>query len=163
MGKRAWKWWTQEEQQMWPVDSKKCRVCFLCKPFDQFHKLSRGLFGLANECKACRKPVSKQHFQNRSYLVKMFDRCKSRARLKNREFNIVISDLVLPETCPVLKVPLIPNTIHAPSVDRIDSSKGYIKGNIQIISKRANLLKNNASVEELEAVLSYMKQVEVSS
>jgi hypothetical protein len=43
------------------------------------------------------------------------------------------------------------------SLDRIDSDKGYVKGNVQVISYRANMLKSNASIEELEKVLNWMK------
>jgi len=46
---------------------------------------------------------------------------------------------------------------NVPSVDRIDPTKGYIKGNVEVISWRANHLKNNATVEELEAIVNYMK------
>ena len=46
----------------------------------------------------------------------------------------------------------------AASIDRKDSSKGYVKGNVAIISRRANLLKNNATIAELKAVLAFMSR-----
>ena len=57
-------------------------------------------------------------------------------------------------SCPVFKTVLQyvagaeRNTTCA-VLDRIDSALGYIRGNVQIISDRANTIKNNATPEEL--------------
>jgi hypothetical protein len=114
--------------------------------------------GINTVCKECRKDVSKKNWSNKSYVQKIYDRAKTRATRKGREFNIGIEDIVIPEVCPVFGVPLVEDTEYAPSIDRIDSSKGYIKGNIQIISRRANLLKNNANIEELEMVIEFLRK-----
>ena len=61
--------------------------------------------------------------------------------------------MTIPEFCPILGIPLIRvgtiATDNSPSIDRIDSTKGYIKGNVQVISKKANTLKNSSSLSEL--------------
>lgn len=90
---------------------------------------------------------------------------KRRAKIDGREFDITIEDLLpLPSVCPVLGIDINYAGTKArgfvdnsPSIDRIDSSKGYIKGNVQIISWRANRVKSDASIKELEAVIKYMK------
>lgn len=86
---------------------------------------------------------------------------KSRAKDRNLEFNLDIGDIIIPDFCPILKIPLfVGDTKHcdnSPSLDRSDSSKGYIKGNVEIISYRANMLKNNGSLEEFEMLVSYLK------
>ena len=46
-----------------------------------------------------------------------------------------------------------------PSIDRINPSEGYVKGNVIIMSNRANTLKNNATAEELERVAAWMRIV----
>jgi hypothetical protein len=80
---------------------------------------------------------------------------KSSYRKKyNHDFNISVNDIIIPEVCPYLGIPISTeiNDIDKPnyySIDRIDSSKGYVKGNIQIISKLANTMKNNATIDEL--------------
>lgn len=87
-------------------------------------------------------------------------RIRQWARYKNKEFNLEVSDIVIPKVCPILEIELKYGTNKAadnsPSVDRIDNSKGYVKGNIHIISYRANRLKGDGSLEELTRIVEYL-------
>lgn len=77
---------------------------------------------------------------------------KRRAKKNGLEFNIDILDIPIPEVCPLLNIPLNSYSIHndfRPSIDRINSKKGYIKGNVMIVSQKANRLKNNSTGNEL--------------
>ena len=86
----------------------------------------------------------------------LLKKAKHRAKQKGLEFNIDISDIIIPEICPVLGIPIHKNsdektyTQNSPSLDRIDNNKGYIKGNVMVISYRANHLKNNSNLEEMK-------------
>ena len=51
------------------------------------------------------------------------------------------------------------NDLYAPQLDRIDPNSGYVEGNVAWLSRRANNIKGNAAVEELEAVLKWMKSI----
>lgn len=77
---------------------------------------------------------------------------KSRACRRGREFTITPEDITIPEVCPVFGTPMV-----SPSLDRIKNDKGYVPGNIAVISERANRLKSDATIEELEQILAYMK------
>lgn len=44
-----------------------------------------------------------------------------------------------------------------PSLDRIDAPKGYVVGNVAIVCWRCNAIKRDASLEELELIVSYMR------
>lgn len=81
-------------------------------------------------------------------------RAKQRAKQKQFEFNIGVADIIIPSRCPILDIEIIRNKntstkVNSPSLDRIDNTKGYIKGNIMVISNKANTMKNNATPEEL--------------
>lgn len=86
---------------------------------------------------------------------KMFRRAKARAKEKGLEFNLDHSDISIPTHCPVLGVELVCHkgrsggNPNSPALDRIDNSKGYVKGNVMVVSHRANMMKVDASPEEL--------------
>jgi hypothetical protein len=44
----------------------------------------------------------------------------------------------------------------SPTLDRIDNAKGYVKGNVCVISKKANTMKNNATPEEVWKLSEYV-------
>lgn len=78
---------------------------------------------------------------------------RAEAKKVGLDFNITKEDLIVPERCPYLDIPLIlsgPVCDNLISLDRIDSTKGYVKGNVQVISMKANTMKSNASIEELK-------------
>lgn len=93
--------------------------------------------------------------------TQMLSRAKYRAKQKGHEFTITKEDIIIPDKCPLLGIPLIKNkTIqqgNSPSLDRIDPTKGYIKGNVWVISNRANTLKNDASLQELQTLVENLK------
>lgn len=92
-------------------------------------------------------------------------RALSQASKDYRGFEVSISteDIYCPEFCPVFGTRLeygrtSPRDPAKPSLDRIDNRFGYVKGNVRIISWRANRLKWAATLEELEALVKYMSE-----
>jgi len=75
-------------------------------------------------------------------------------------FDLLLEDIVIPESCPILGIPLVRAvglmTDNSPSVDRIIPDLGYVKGNIAIISNRANRIKTNATASEIRAVADWL-------
>lgn len=95
----------------------------------------------------------------------MLQNTRDRARAKNIPFNLDISDIHIPEYCPVLGIKLERGTgkptPNSPSIDKIIPALGYVKGNIIIVSYRANTIKNNATVDELTKIATfYTKLIE---
>lgn len=86
---------------------------------------------------------------------------RNRAIAKGIEFSLTLEDVAVPTHCPVLGIPLVVATGFArdgsPSVDRIDPTKGYVTGNVCVISHKANTIKSNACVDDLRRVLAYME------
>ena len=89
---------------------------------------------------------------------------KKSALSRNLEFNLTHDDIVIPEYCPVLGLKINRGdslTEDSPSFDRIDNTKGYTKDNIQVISWRANRIKSDASLEELEKICNYVRTFKI--
>lgn len=100
-----------------------------------------------------------------TYKKHLLWRAKKRAEQKNIEFNLEISDILIPSVCPVFGFEFETGvgkgpSDKSPSIDRIDPKLGYIKTNIQIISFKANKIKNDCSLDDIEKVFLYMKSLE---
>lgn len=88
---------------------------------------------------------------------------RTRAKTRGLEFNLQVSDIQIPSVCPALGIPLVWGTKNqhdnSPSVDRFDPEKGYVKGNINIISEKANRIKSNATATEIKKVAEWMESI----
>lgn len=79
---------------------------------------------------------------------------RQRAKKRGRPCTIKIQDIVIPKYCPylgfVLKCALNSSySPFSPTLDEIIPGRGYIPGNIEVISRQANTMKSNASPSEL--------------
>lgn len=87
---------------------------------------------------------------------------KARAKSKGIPFELTVSDIVIPDTCPVLGIPLVSGgkgEPGLPSLDRILPERGYVPGNVAVISYRANMLKNQSSLTELKKLVIWLEAI----
>ena len=80
-----------------------------------------------------------------------------RTRKSGLPFTIEVTDIIIPQICPVFKVPLQKNTPFAPSLDRFIPELGYVPGNVHVISRKANTIKSNATLTEMKMLLEWMQ------
>jgi len=143
----------------------QCNKCLERKEEKDFY-LNRGYF--SKKCKDCHK---RYYAANREENIKsstgwkwrnieryLFLSCRNRAKRLGLEFNLTMEDFIIPELCPVFKTPiLLEKGDGSPSVDRIDNTKGYIKGNVKIVSHRANTIKNIGTADEHRKIADYQE------
>lgn len=159
------------KQQHKEVNPNKWRVCDVCNEekniwqFSLLDKTRKTTSERKTTCKKCSVSIRQIEKLNRDWKIDaaklLYKNIKSRCKRTGKEFSIELEDIIIPEKCPVFGFDLRREDkktwMYAPSVDRIDSSKGYIKGNVTVVSRRANILKRDATVEELELLLKYYK------
>ena len=92
----------------------------------------------------------------------MVQKARSRAKAMGLPCSITKHDIAIPDLCPILGIPLFENKggghsgPNSPSLDKIIPSLGYVPGNVQVISHRANTAKNDLSPEELLRLASWV-------
>lgn len=134
---------------------RRCILCDLNKKKKEFYKNNK------STCKKCTS-VRVRQLLGDNLERSIWMRSKARAEKKGMGFDLDIKDIVIPTHCPVLGMQLELNNTHytkdsSPSIDRIDNTGGYTKGNIRIISFKANRIKSNHTIEALRAVVKYME------
>jgi|ERR1700676_3662823 len=97
------------------------------------------------------------------YKIYMVRRAKHRAKILNLPFDLTPDDINIPETCPIFGIKLqVATGRHddsSPALDRIIPELGYVKGNVMVISQRANVLKRDASLEELQMLVDGLRRL----
>ncbi|HLG28094.1 MAG TPA: hypothetical protein VI423_09945 [Paenisporosarcina sp.] len=137
--------------------AKANNLCIVC--------CIRPVLGTILSCAVCRKRHSENTIKNgdkKSVLItRMWQGAKRRAIKLNLPFNLEISDIDLPEKCPILGVDLKKGIgkLHSnsPTLDRVVPEIGYVKGNVKVISHRANMLKSNATLDVILKLADYIK------
>lgn len=154
---------------------KKCRTCGIEKPLSGFNKDKTKKYGVGGECKPCATKTSHTYYlknvdsiktkvsiYRQSYVPRHTRQIDSRLRnlcttarqRKNKEFNITETDLFdlwgkQEGLCAYTKLPMLAtsNQFNTVSLDRIDSSIGYVVGNIQLVCTAINKMKQEYSEE----------------
>ena len=96
----------------------------------------------------------------------IFTQKKSAAKRLGIPFELVFSEIEWPDVCPVLGIKLDYGPKNgrgtyqdnSPSFDRLRNDCGYTRGNVRIISMRANRIKSDATLADLEAVCLYVRR-----
>lgn len=141
-------------------NNKEKYFCTFCKDYhlkEDMYITEKGLKRRDLRCKSCSQTRSKKYRTNNMEKV-LLANAKVRALKNNLDFNIEIEDILIPKICPLLEIPIvIGNSISerdsSPSLDRIDNTKGYVKGNIRVISNLANSIKRDLSRDQLQTFI----------
>ena len=156
----------------------KCTKCNEVKNYNFFPcKKYKDLYYFSNECNKCtyirkisvhegslQKYVDNQKYKE-NYTVAgratmLRNRCKQRSKIYKMEYNLTkdyIYELLEPRKCAKTGIDLIIDDSkynpYAPSIDRIDSNKGYTEDNIQMVCLIYNFCKNQFTEEQVDNFL----------
>lgn len=88
---------------------------------------------------------------------------RHRAKRAGLPFELTEADVVVPSHCPVLGIPLVVGRSRgpkdqSPTLDRLDPALGYVRGNVAVISWKANTIKSNGTPEEHERIAAWMRE-----
>ena len=100
-------------------------------------------------------------YRQANYPKVMLNAARFRAKKQNVPFDLAEEDIVLPDCCPVLGIEFERGdgkwASGSPSLDRMIPELGYVKGNVRVISWRANNLKSDGTAEEFDRIAAYIR------
>jgi hypothetical protein len=156
----------KDEQLSFLLDQKRCPSCKKVLPITEFH-IARGRYdGRRYCCKSCASSIKKNYYR-KNYLGSTFRNLKDRARKKNIPVEVTVEYLksIYPDDmiCPVLGIKMEVGdknrNVNSPSIDKIIPEKGYVPGNVIIVSMKANRIKADATPDEIIKVGKFYKKL----
>ena len=148
-----------------PEPSQICSICKQVKPLFSFHNSRTNKLGKDYRCKECKKIEAKERRFN-NYFLEYLRTKRGECKTKGISFDLTPEYLerIWTGVCPIFNCTISYNhkgkgSYHKNQahLDRVNPSRGYVIGNVQWISGRANRIKYDASIEELEQIITYMK------
>jgi hypothetical protein len=150
------------------------KICSFCKKklsIEKFRAVSRKNWrGQYPQCKICESSLMKIKYKQNP-IPQMLSNAKIRAKQKGVDFNLTSQYLkkIFPKDnkCPITglnfefgytnkeKI----NKNNSPSLDRIIPSKGYVIGNVMIISDLMNRMKQDSTYEDIEKLYNFYKKM----
>lgn len=153
-----------KDQNEFHPGKSKCVMCEeKCSAYYEKHRDREIARATKNQNKNREVTNNKKRARNRNNPVSyILCGIKARAKRHNIPFDLAHEDIVVPSCCPVLGIPLRIGdgfaADNSPSVDRIIPAVGYVRGNIRIISHKANTIRSNATLEELKMLVKFLEE-----
>lgn len=179
----------EESRKVDPTITRECTQCGETKNATHFYWRRDGKHArLTSRCRECRKlnykenpqrcrERSKKHYWinkeaiqqglKEKYILqperRLLTFARKRAKDKGLPFDLSVGDITIPAVCPVLGIPLFPNeqTVgpNSPTIDRIVGELGYVRGNVVVVSFRANTIKNDATLDDLRRIIAFYEKL----
>lgn len=126
---------------------KKCTKCKTIKPLEEFYRDKKSKDGYTSGCIICSEKFRRQPtVMFRQSFNRMYFRVRARKNYKGRRCDITWSEFqkLYPDFLKLHQIWVKNkyNRSYAPSIDRIDNSKGYTIDNIQVIALGRNTSKD---------------------
>lgn len=139
--------------------TKRCATCKGTFPVSSFTRYLASYDGLKKVCRECASK-SQQKYRQQHFARLMLKSSRRGALARGLAHTITEQDIVIPERCPALGIELRleGSRDHRPSLDRRDNSKGYVPGNVVVVSMRANRTKSDLTIEELRKLVGFYER-----
>jgi len=147
----------------------ECTLCStaagrtILKPVADFQRRSRDPLGVQSWCRDCRRHAARTR---NGRIRRMLHDARWNARKAGRACTITYEDIdrAFGDRCAITGLPFDMDVsssvrdgrlqnMNAPSLDRKDSSKGYVPGNIQVVLEWANQAKSRHTQRQFKAKL----------
>lgn len=124
-------------------------------------RANRLIQGVTKGCRVC-SAANTTHGLSKTLEYKLWLGAKMRAAKRGLPFTIQIADVKVPARCPLLGQPLERGTrsVYTASLDQIRPGQGYVPGNVWVISWRANQIKSDLTLAQLEKFVAAIRKAE---
>lgn len=145
------------------MTAKKNNMIHFYNETNCVHCSERKRYTRSNRCVKC-TVVRNQRRRESNPELNMLEHVRKTSHAKGIPFNLTLDDIVIPDVCPVLGIKITNNlgkgkaSDDSPSIDRMIPELGYTKGNVHIISNKANTVKLHATIDDIERIIAYMEQ-----